>query len=138
MTERTYVTEDALQAAVIREVKHRYPDAWVWHPIGHPFQQPGIPDLLMCIDGMFFGIELKNPGPSESIRHAFERTTPEQRRVIRNLNLSGAVAATATSVTQVLHLIEHREPASDLPLDPRWPIEEFIRLHLEPLEDLTE
>ena len=58
-----YVNEGRLQAAIVRAIKKQYPTAWVFHPVGGPYQETGVPDLVICADGWFVGIEIKNPRP---------------------------------------------------------------------------
>jgi hypothetical protein len=101
-----FVSEAALQRAVWKAVIKRWPTAYIIHPVGGPYQEPGIPDLLLCIEGLFVGIELKNIGPGESHNHAVERTTDQQRRHIRRINAAGGVAGTATSVSEAIDICE--------------------------------
>jgi len=92
---------------VIKAVKAEWPAAWVFHPLGGMYQKPGIPDLLMCVEGRFVGIELKNPHPGESDEAARERTTPLQRKCIREINASGGVARTAITVEEAVAVVRH-------------------------------
>ncbi len=100
-------TEKQLQARVWKAVIELRPEAWLFHPVGGPFQVPGVPDLLMCIDGMFIGMELKFPHPGESTEHARARATPQQRSQIKRINAAGGMAGVVTSVEEALDLI-HR------------------------------
>lgn len=102
---REYVDETALQRAIVKAIRKIKPTAWVFHPVGGPFQQPGIPDLLICVDGLMVGMEIKHPKPGESIAHARNRATPEQRRQIRLINRAGGMAGVVVSVDEALDLI---------------------------------
>jgi len=99
------VSEENLQDRVVKAIKKMRPEAWVWHPVGGPYQTPGIPDLLVCIDGVLIGIELKHPKPGETVEHARERATPQQRNQIKKINASGGMAAVCVSVEEALDLI---------------------------------
>lgn len=66
---------------------------------------PGIPDLLICLDGLLIGIEIKFPRPGESVEHARARATSQQRRQIRLINDAGGMAGVVTSVQEALDLI---------------------------------
>jgi hypothetical protein len=99
-------TEAALQRRVWRAVAAKYPDVWIFHPVGSPFQLPGIPDLLFCIEGKFVALELKHQHPGESLSHAMLRVTPQQQRQIDLINVAGGQAAVVTNVSEALDVIE--------------------------------
>ena len=102
----TYKNEAALQRAVVKAIGERWPESWVFHPVGGPFQETGVPDLLVCVEGLMVGIELKNPYPNESEQSARERTTPRQRAQITKINRAGGMAGTAITVQEALDIIE--------------------------------
>jgi hypothetical protein len=107
-----------LQTRVVKAIKALKPGAYVFHPVGGPYQMPGIPDLLLSVDGLFIGMELKQPKPGESVEHARSRATPQQRNQIRKINESGGIAGVVTSVEEALDLIhrakvKHRGTESD-------------------------
>jgi hypothetical protein len=99
------VSEENLQERVIKAILKMRPEAWVWHPVGGPYQTPGIPDLLVVIDGVLIGIELKFPKPGETVEHARDRATPQQRNQIKKINRAGGMAAVCVSVEESLDLI---------------------------------
>lgn len=101
-----YKDEAALQRAVVKAIRQRWPKAWMFHPVGGPFQETGIPDLLVCVEGLLVGIELKNPYPHESEQSARERTTSRQRAQIAKINGAGGMAGTAITVQEALDIIE--------------------------------
>jgi len=104
-----YVNEGRLQAAIVRAIKKQYPTAWVFHPVGGPYQETGVPDLVICADGWFVGIEIKNPRPGESQESITSRVTPGQRAQIRAINRAGGTAGVATSVEEALDLLARAE-----------------------------
>lgn len=58
---------------------------------GGAFQMAGIPDLIGCIDGRFFGLEVKRPGG---------RATALQSAILRRIEQAGGIAAVVTSVAE--------------------------------------
>jgi len=98
--------EDRLQARIIKAVLRRYPSAWIFHPVGGPYQLPGVPDLLMCINGLLVGAEIKCRRPGESEQAARERSTTGQRLQIQKINRAGGIAGVVLSVEDTLDLIE--------------------------------
>lgn len=97
--------EEQLQARICKAIAEKRPEAWIFHPVGGPFQTPGIPDLLICIDGMLIGMELKFAHPGESDKHARNRATPQQRRQIAAINDAGGMAGVVISVDEAFDLI---------------------------------
>lgn len=51
--------ETPLRYALVRAIKQRWPNSWVYHPSDK--WRSGIPDLLCCIEGRFLAIEVKRP-----------------------------------------------------------------------------
>ena len=51
------MTEAALRRAVLRNIKQRYPQAWLYCPSDR--WRSGVPDILCCISGHLYAWELK-------------------------------------------------------------------------------
>ena len=100
--------EAGLLGQVTRAVAKAYPDAWGFKVVGGPYQAAGVPDLLFCVDGLLFGMELKFKRPGESREHALGRATPAQRSQIDRINRAGGVAAVILSAEEALDLIGSR------------------------------
>jgi hypothetical protein len=98
--------EAQLQNNVWAMIIESYPNAWLFHPVGGPYQKPGIPDLLIVIDGMLIGLELKHPKPGESADHARSRATPQQRKEIRRINAAGGYACVVVSEAEAARAIK--------------------------------
>lgn len=98
--------ESGLVGSIIKAVKNKYPETWVFKVVGSPYQMTGVPDLLLCVRGLLVGAEVKFVRPGESPEHARERTTPGQRAQIRNINRAGGIAGTVTSIEETFDLIE--------------------------------
>jgi hypothetical protein len=59
-------------------LKRAYPDKiFIFKSAGGPFQQPGLPDLMMCIEGRFIGIEVKTPNTKSNITKLQQHTLDE-------------------------------------------------------------
>lgn len=102
------VNEAGVVAAIHRVVSTTYPQAWVFKVVGSPMQMTGVPDLLVVVEGLLFGLEVKYVRPGESVEHARSRATPGQLVQIMKLRQAGAVAAVVTSPAEALALIEDR------------------------------
>lgn len=63
-------------------------------PVSNGMGQVGIPDIIACSKGAFVGIEVKAPGKRAN-------TTPNQDRVIKQINDSGGIAAVVDDVSQL-------------------------------------
>lgn len=53
--------ESYYQGQIIRCLKERYPDAFVWKAAAGPYSRQGIPDVCAIIGGRFYGFEVKRP-----------------------------------------------------------------------------
>lgn len=70
----------------------------VWYKIhGGPFQHSGIPDFLGCVDGLFFGLEVKVPGRG--------KLSELQKIEIAAIKLAGGVAGVVTSPQEAIKLV---------------------------------
>ena len=70
--------------------------AFVFKVHGGPQMMAGLPDLIVCINGRFVGIEVKQPG---------QRPAPRQLFVHSLIMRSGGEVIVATSVDDVRHLV---------------------------------
>lgn len=69
---------------------------------GGPYQQAGIPDILVCINGNFLGLEVKVPARKNNV-------TKLQEKTLQDIRDAGGVAAVVTSVEEAIEVIEeHR------------------------------
>ena len=100
------VDEAGVVRAIMRAVKAKYPDSFVWKVHGGPYQGSGQPDLAMCVHGLYVGIEVKHQKPGESEKHARSRATPGQRQKIKEIIKAGGIAGVALNVPEALEIIE--------------------------------
>jgi hypothetical protein len=97
--------ETVLTEKIRKAIRAAYPHAWIFKVHGDGYQMPGIPDLILVIDGMTIGAEVKCKQPGESLQHAKERATTLQRAQIAAINRAGGIASVVTSPEETLDLI---------------------------------
>ena len=88
-----------------KEILRRFPTAWVFKVVGSPYQMVGVPDLLVVIDGLLFGLEVKHQKPHETKVAARRRTTAGQRYQISRINRAGGVATTVLTPYEAVRVI---------------------------------
>ena len=71
--------------------------AWVFKVHGSPYQQVGVPDLLVGYKGRFYAMEVKQPGGTMS---------PVQTKTIEAIRASGSVAGRVESVEEAVALLD--------------------------------
>jgi len=89
--------EAVLQRQIIKHLRGM--GAWVFNVHGSPFQQVGVPDLLVGYEGRFYAMEVKRPGGILS---------PVQTKVIEEIRASGSVAGRVESIEEAVELLERR------------------------------
>lgn len=99
--------ETALVGAIGKAIVKEHPTAFIIKVHGGPMQEPGLPDLLLCIEGHFFGFEVKHQKPGESEEHARERATPLQRIKIQRINAAGGTGRVILTPEEALDVIKH-------------------------------
>ena len=83
------MSELALQRKVMKMIKKDFPEAFAYK--AHDQFTVGLPDVMGCISGIFFGIELKDPG---------QKPRPLQEYVLERIRNAGGYAMWATTVEQ--------------------------------------
>ena len=91
------VKESVIQQQIIKHLRSM--GAWVFNVHGSPYQQAGVPDLLVGYQGRFYALEVKRPGGV---------LTPIQTKVIGEIRASGSVAGRVESIAEAVELIERR------------------------------
>lgn len=84
--------ETQVVAAIKRRLLECWPGSWILKVAGGPYQEPGVPDLVVCVQGRFVALEVKHRKPGESDRHARGRATVQQAEQIRRIWKAGGVA----------------------------------------------
>lgn len=92
----TVQPESRLQARIQKRLKNDVGGFWVkiW---GGPFQQAGLPDLFGCVDGYFFGLEVKTPKG---------KPTALQLHMIEKIKQAGGGAAIVRSPDEAVEYVE--------------------------------
>jgi Holliday junction resolvase len=75
--------------------------AWYFCPYMAGFGKSGVPDIIACIDGMFFGIEVKRAGKAPTSRQALRMAEIEK---------SGGFAVAGTAEVVIAYLKTVIEP----------------------------
>ena len=92
----TQKPETRLQRRIVKALKKECGGWWAKIYVG-PFQQAGIPDLLGCVEGLFFALEVKVPG---------EEPSEIQQKTMRDIRVVGrAIARTVTSPEQAVRVV---------------------------------
>ncbi len=69
---------------------------------GGPFQRSGLPDIIGVYEGLFVGIELKNPAFENPKQHV----TPNQWGVLRQLQDHGAIVIISSNDDDVMQQLK--------------------------------
>lgn len=83
--------------AKIRNYLKTVPHCFFWKEHGGKYGTAGIPDIIACIEGHFFGFEVKTDKGKPTVL---------QEATIRKILKSGGTAAVVRSVDEVRALIE--------------------------------
>lgn len=91
------------ESKIVKKIKdailEEYPQALVLKIHGSQYQEAGIPDLLCCINGYFFGFEVKQPG---------KESTPIQKHMRRRIIIADGEADQVTRPQEALSRIRQR------------------------------
>ena len=73
-------------------------NAWYYQPVQNGMGVVGIPDFICCYRGTFIAIETKAPGK-------LSNTTPNQDRVLKEINAHGGYAIVVDDAKAVDYLL---------------------------------
>lgn len=90
--------ESYYQTQIMKAVKKKYPNAFMWKAAAGPYSRQGIPDVCVVIEGMFYGLEIKRPYVGV--------LSPIQRQTIKLINQAGGTAGVVCFPEEALALIE--------------------------------
>ena len=85
------MAERDIVAAILRLLK-KTPNCFCWKTHGGPYGTAGIPDIIACVDGRFFGFEVKTEDG---------KPTKLQEATIRKILAAGGTALVVRSVNEV-------------------------------------
>jgi hypothetical protein len=94
--------ESMLQRRIKKELKSAIGGWWI-KIHGGPFQEAGIPDLLGCVDGKFFALEVKRPG---------EKPTQLQIEAMKDIKLAGGTVAVVETPKEAINVVQKALRAS--------------------------
>ncbi len=85
------MSETDIVRAILRYLKS-VKNCFAWKTHGGPYGTNGIPDIICCLNGRFFGFEVKTE---------VGKPTKLQEVVIRKINAAGGTALVVRSVDEV-------------------------------------
>lgn len=85
--------ESRLSRVIIRAIEDAGGFAYKNH--GSQFSLAGLPDITACVDGKFYGLEVKRPNQRDN-------TSAVQELVMTRIRLAGGNAQVVCSVTEAL------------------------------------
>lgn len=92
--------ESRLQKSIQLALVKAYPKSFWFKTWGGPFQMIGLPDLIGCVDGKFFGLEVKVPGKKHQLK-------PIQLYVLKLIRKAGGTGEVVESKKEALDVIRH-------------------------------
>lgn len=88
--------------AIERAIRKEYPAAWILKVHGGGYQNAGVPDLLVVVQGYLTALEVKFQRPGTSLAATLRRVTPRQQYELDALANAGAKSAVVTTVEDAL------------------------------------
>ena len=93
-------SEKRIVIAIKKALDRKY--GGVWYKIhGGPYQEAGIPDIVGCCQGHFFGLEVKRPEKRKNV-------SQQQVYQLDRLKKAGAIVAVVTSVEEAVKVVGDR------------------------------
>jgi hypothetical protein len=89
------VSESRIVANIMTRLK-KQPGLYGFKVHGGPMQALGIPDIVLCYQGRFGGLEVKRPG---------QKPTAIQQATLDRIRECGGIAAVVTSVDEALEAL---------------------------------
>jgi len=95
------MNEAALRRAIVRSLR-QYSGYWyVTH--GGQYQQGGLPDIIGCYAGKFYGLEVKLPGKEHTL-------TERQAHALKAIKQAGGHSRMVTSITESMDFVFNEPP----------------------------
>jgi hypothetical protein len=89
--------ETRRQRRIQKDLRERYPGIWLFKTHGSEYQPAGLPDLIGCLRGRFFGLEVKEPG---------EEASTIQDETIADIIAAGGVGGVIETFEEAIALLE--------------------------------
>lgn len=94
------ITESQITAKILSQLK-RLGGFW-YKTHGGPFQVRGLPDIIGCYQGAFYGLEVKVPGRENTL-------TAYQSHMLETIQLAGGHSGLVTSPEAAVELVKREE-----------------------------
>jgi len=91
-----------LERDIVRQIQRwlkKQPNCFFYKHWGGQYGRPGIPDVIVCYNGRFLGIEVKRPLKSS-------KTTLAQEQVLSEINAAGGVGVVVRSLEEVQEIFQ--------------------------------
>jgi hypothetical protein len=92
------MNESALTRKIVKDL-NTVPGVWAVKIHGGPHQVAGIPDILGCAWGLFFGFEVKKPGRERML-------TDIQALTLKKIAAAGGLSALITSISDAREYLD--------------------------------
>lgn len=89
--------ETRLRGKIVKAIEAEFEYVYVKHPHGSMYSS-GLPDLIGCLEGTFFALEVKTPENKKG-------ATKLQQLHLDNIENAGGVAAVVRSVDEALEVL---------------------------------
>ena len=99
--------EQKFQTDVIKGIKKAYPNAYVVKISLAHYSTAGIPDVMVILDGFYFGFEIKRPILRDLAPENYG-PTKLQKVTMENMEKAGAVCAVVSYPEEAIKVIETR------------------------------
>lgn len=95
------MNEATLRRAIVRTLRQY--SGWWYVTHGAQFQQGGLPDIIGCYAGRFYGLEVKLPGKEHTL-------TERQAHTLKNIKQAGGRARMVTSISEAMDFVFDEPP----------------------------
>ena len=82
-------------------------DLFIFKVWGSDHMMAGLPDLVGCVQGLFFGLEVKHPETRENV-------SPRQEFVHTQIRNAGGICAVVTTPSEALEVLDDALKARDM------------------------
>ena len=95
------MNEATLRKTIVRSLRQY--SGWWYITHGGQFQQGGLPDIIGCYAGWFYGLEVKLPGKEHTL-------TERQAHTLMKIKQAGGRARMVTSVSEAMDFVFDEPP----------------------------
>lgn len=95
--------ESVLVRKIIKKLREDYGGFW-FKVHGGPYQKAGLPDVIGCLEGQFYGFEVKRPG---------RKATLLQQKTMEEIARQGGVCSTISSYVEAKSILDSHRPQEE-------------------------